>query len=570
MFSVLLLALGLSIAPPTPGTPGHRPGFRVPARAPVTTPRKVKKPSKAQLPSVRKKPVRGRKLAKPHKVAFVPCSTSLPKQAPSRRSPARSTAGKPGRDSLVADKFYLWPVGATINVHFTDGSLEARKAVAEVASVWTKYANLELAFFFDPDAPPPVTHVKVRFADPNCNSALGPSSQYMIDAGDVSMRLCYIDGQVGTEWFDRVVIHEFGHALGMEHEHQSPKAKFDWDKPFVYKYYKDTAGWEPSYVDQWVFRQIAASDVDASEYDPDSVMQYSFPPEFTKDRRAILGNHELSPQDKAWIAKIYPGAKPKEPTKPKPNAKPTRFYERAIAVRNGTGLPLEVQLVHESYAKGGWSWAPGAAVTAATAVHLDVGQELALPQDPRGRKVRVLAKSSDGKKSWSANAETPIVIASRKGYVDREPQTWVVTIEGPADPTSLGRDELYSAGTAALDDGDYKLARARFGEFITRFPDDAWREWAELNMLIASIGEREWSSALAAAYELAVNRPGTDAGAYAWYYGGLAAMQLGQCADAAAWFEFVVDPSTGLSSDWRDAAKDNLAAMKSDAAAWCR
>src|SRR5262249_49143169 len=151
-----------------------------------------------------------------------------------RRPPS---AGKPGREGLVADKMYLWPNGATINVHFTDGSMEARKAVAEIAVEWTKYANLKMEFFFDENAPPPVTHVRVRFNDPGCNSALGTSSQFMIDSGDASMRLCYIDSRVGDEWFKRVVLHEFGHAIGMEHEHQSPNAHFDWDKPFVYKYY---------------------------------------------------------------------------------------------------------------------------------------------------------------------------------------------------------------------------------------------------------------------------------------------------------------------------------------------
>ncbi|HWB78609.1 MAG TPA: outer membrane protein assembly factor BamD [Nannocystaceae bacterium] len=560
MSCALLLALGLSIAPVAPGAHGPGPGIRVPQRTSTGAVRKVKKPTKVQLAKKHHKALRAKKIGKRPKVAFTPCSSSLPKQAP------RPTSVKAGREGLVANKFYLWPNGTTLNVHFTDGSMEARKAVAEVAVEWTKHANLKLEFFFDENAPPPVTHIRVRFDDPGCNSALGSSSQYAIDAGDASMRLCYMDRRIGDEWFQRVVLHEFGHAIGMEHEHQSPKAHFDWDKPFVYKYYKDTSGWDAAYVDQWVFRQIEAETVDASDYDPDSVMQYSFPAEFTKDRRAILGSFALSPMDKEWAAKIYP-REPKKDPKPKAKKK-TRFYERAIAVRNGTGVPLDVQLVQESLGKGGWAWKPKASVAAASTFHLEVGQELALA-GAQGRKVKLVARTGDGKKTWSAHGEKPVVIATKGGYVDRELQTWVVTIDGPADPSSLDRDALYSSGSTALDAGDWELARARFGEFIAQFPDDEWRPWAELSIVIAWVGERDWSNAVAAAYDLAVNRPGTDAGAYAWYYGGLATMQRGHCSDAQIWFDYVVDASSGLSKEWRDAAKENLAAMKSDPAAWC-
>lgn len=37
--------------------------------------------------------------------------------------------------------------------------------------------------------------------------------------------------------YSRVVLHEFGHALGAIHEHQHPEAAIPWDKPKVYEYY---------------------------------------------------------------------------------------------------------------------------------------------------------------------------------------------------------------------------------------------------------------------------------------------------------------------------------------------
>jgi len=564
--TLVLVAFGVSLGPvEPPRTTAAKPGTRVPVRPAGKTSgvkRRVKPPTKAQVPRSAAKPRRAKHM-RPPKAAFVPCSSSLPPQAPGAVVKGKPAATKPSTQAVVANKFYLWPVGATLNVSFADGSIEARKAVAEIAADWAKHANLKLAFFVDSE--PPVSHVRVKFDDPNCNSALGTSSQFMIDSGDASMRLCHIDHQVGTEWFQRVVLHEFGHALGIEHEHQSPKSKFEWNKPFVYEYYAKTANWDQFMVDHWIFRKIDPASSDASEYDPDSVMQYSFPAEFTKNGTAILGGFELSATDKAHVAKIYPGAKPN----PKPSSKPTKFYERMIAVRNDTNEPLDVQLVHESKDAGKWSWAPAADPAAAPAIRLAAGEERKLPGPPSGRRVKLVAKSTDGKKLWSKHKAKPIVIASAKGYRDREPQTWVVAVGGPPDAQSLDRDELYAAGSDALASGKHELARTRFAEFVQRFAADELVPWAELNIVIAWIGDRGWSEALQAAYDLVQNRPESDASNYALYYGGMSAMQLGNCADAKVWFDFVVDPATGLASEWQSAAKDNLAEMKSNHSTWC-
>ena len=44
-----------------------------------------------------------------------------------------------------------------------------------------------------------------------------------------------------------------------------------------------------------------------SAFDPESVMLYTFPPDWTLDRRTYPENHVLSPKDKAFVATIYPG-----------------------------------------------------------------------------------------------------------------------------------------------------------------------------------------------------------------------------------------------------------------------
>ena len=82
------------------------------------------------------------------------------------------------------------------------------------------------------------------------------------------------------------ILHEFGHALGLLHEHQSPNAncdaEIDWDAA-----YKIGAGigWDKAQVDR-NFRQLANTTVlNATEVDRKSIMHYSLPPVLVQARQ---------------------------------------------------------------------------------------------------------------------------------------------------------------------------------------------------------------------------------------------------------------------------------------------
>jgi hypothetical protein len=106
------------------------------------------------------------------------------------------------------------------------------------------------------------------------------------------------------------VLHEFGHSLGLIHEHQSPfEGGFEWDRDEVVKSLSGPPNyWDRDRIDNNFFKRYKRKDLDGSLYDPKSIMHYSFPREWIKGNgypEGIGRNEELSPRDKEHVRRLY-------------------------------------------------------------------------------------------------------------------------------------------------------------------------------------------------------------------------------------------------------------------------
>jgi serralysin len=142
-------------------------------------------------------------------------------------------------------------------------------------------------------------------------SYLGTQSK-SIAKNQPTMNLGWIDDDTNFDGIQYkgtgvVVIHEFGHMLGMIHEHSRADAKLDWNKPVIYRELaKPPNEWSRDDVDKQVFETYDVDSFNGSAYDTSSVMHYIFPPEwFLTNPRLPIVTH-LSPLDKQWISKTYP------------------------------------------------------------------------------------------------------------------------------------------------------------------------------------------------------------------------------------------------------------------------
>jgi hypothetical protein len=198
----------------------------------------------------------------------------------------------------------LWPPHQRVlHVRFLGGDPRVHRRIERFANLWTEHAHVRFVFDNAPDA-----QIRIGFEP-------GPSWSYIgtdaldptLDADAPTMNFGWFSPATAHDEIQRVVLHEFGHALGMIHEHQSPNADIPWDREAVYAYFAGPPNyWSPEQVDLNIFERYSHEQANASAFDPASIMIYPIPPEFTHGQVTIGWNRMLSPGDRAFIAQLYP------------------------------------------------------------------------------------------------------------------------------------------------------------------------------------------------------------------------------------------------------------------------
>jgi hypothetical protein len=106
-------------------------------------------------------------------------------------------------------------------------------------------------------------------------------------------------------------LHEIGHTLGMPHEHQNPFAGIVWDETAVYQYFAGPPNrWNQQKTFHNVLRKLSPTTVSGSVWDPQSIMEYGFPPNLIvrpeQFRAGVPSPTVLSSLDTQYVRQWYP------------------------------------------------------------------------------------------------------------------------------------------------------------------------------------------------------------------------------------------------------------------------
>jgi hypothetical protein len=200
-----------------------------------------------------------------------------------------------GRIALraMAPKKSVWPNGTTLSICFMGGSQADQAFVESVAVEWLNYANLKFDFTDKPEA-----HIRIGF-----QSNDGSWSAVGTDCMDQSY-FPTTDRTINFGWLDRpVVLHEFGHAIGLGHEHQNPRGGIKWNEPVVIEALKGSPNYWSEEITRFnVIQKYSVNQIIGTDFDPDSIMLYYFPAEWTTNGIATHENERLSKVDKEFVA----------------------------------------------------------------------------------------------------------------------------------------------------------------------------------------------------------------------------------------------------------------------------
>ncbi|KAH7323444.1 hypothetical protein BKA65DRAFT_510818 [Rhexocercosporidium sp. MPI-PUGE-AT-0058] len=218
---------------------------------------------------------------------------------------ATSIPTRPIPSSLAGKKELYWEHGTKLRVKFNDkGQISelVKDKVRKYAKIWEEYANIRFDFVDEGDA-----EIRISFEKGKGSwSYVGTESVLAELKDQPSMNFGWLDDWTPDHEFARVVLHEFGHALGCVHEHQRPDANIPWDKNKAIEYFMKENSWTNDQVEKNIFFCHSAEEIESSEPDKLSIMMYQYPKTVTTDGSSQGENVVLSQKDKDFIAKVYP------------------------------------------------------------------------------------------------------------------------------------------------------------------------------------------------------------------------------------------------------------------------
>lgn len=201
----------------------------------------------------------------------------------------------------------FWGRGARLTVAFFEGEAALHRRVAALAQQWLTEtgANIQFEFWIDMSRDPREANLRIAF-DP-AKGSFSVLGRFAIDVARhlPTMNLGWMTLQLPEDQARAVVLHEFGHALGLIHEHMNPSQQIAWKVDNVAADLRRTQGWDDATIQANMFARYAPGSVFATDVDSQSIMMYPIPPHWTTNGFTAGFNSTLTINDKRLVKEAY-------------------------------------------------------------------------------------------------------------------------------------------------------------------------------------------------------------------------------------------------------------------------
>lgn len=208
-----------------------------------------------------------------------------------------------GRQKAALLNAAAWIAADTIKIKFLEGDESLRQRVKSMAERWLgpNMANLNFQWIDSGKA-----DIRIAFQQGNGSwSYLGTLCR-QIPEPEPTMNYGWLKPASDEAELRRVVIHEFGHALGLIHEHQNPQGGIKWNEPAVIAdLSKPPNNWDLETIRRNVLDHYPPGEVSATKADAKSIMMYPIPKAWTLDGFSAGMNDNFSQEDVAFIHQTY-------------------------------------------------------------------------------------------------------------------------------------------------------------------------------------------------------------------------------------------------------------------------
>lgn len=246
---------------------------------------------------------------------------SLQTKRVEKKEPKSSSGFEPNAVEGVVDEFRLWQTGSALKACFFGGSEDLKKFFADTSKDITDIANLKFDFGESPNfnkCGDGAYHIRIAFEHDAGNWSYIGTDSIRVGGDKPSINIGYgADSDfslLNKSRLKGVILHELGHAIALQHEHQSPEAhcdaEFDWPK--IYASFKQNYGWDKTKVDTNLRMLTASPRLRTTKYDKSSIMHYYFPAWMyargSESNCFVHENLQLSSIDKETISTSYPAS----------------------------------------------------------------------------------------------------------------------------------------------------------------------------------------------------------------------------------------------------------------------